>query len=87
MDDGIYIGSLSVIETDYGTAHSHSLRPNIPIGEYDLLAVPRSGGPSPESSDWRDATIQRLRTERNELREALELTRRNLKLAWREATK
>ena len=69
MDNAIYIGSLSAIETDYGTAQTHSIIPDLPIGEYDLLAIPRSGGPSLASSDWKDATIQRLRVERNTLKE------------------
>ncbi len=64
----INVGRISVIDAEHGTTHAHTIFPDLPIGEYDLIAVPRTGGPAYSGSDWRDATIHRLREERNMFR-------------------
>lgn len=70
----INVGRLSVIEADFGVAPTITLAPNPPVGEFDLIAVPRG-------------KAQDLKVENEALRADLELTKKNLALAWREATK
>lgn len=73
----INVGLLSVIEADFGVAPTISLAPNPPVGEFDLIAVPRG----------KAHMVLDLNVENESLRAELELTKRNLQLAWREATK
>ena len=80
----INVGRLSVIEADFGVAPTITLAPNPPVGEFDLIAVPRGNA----------HLVLALQAENESLRADLELTKknlalawRNLALAWREATK